>query len=161
MAISVGDKLPDATFYVMGDEGPATRTTNDVFGGKKVVLFAVPGAFTPTCHRNHMPGFVDNVEAIKAKGVDDICVVACNDVFVVDAWNDISGGNGKITALADPNAEFAKALGKDLDLTEHGLGMRSRRYAMVVEDGKVTAFNEDDNPGEATASSAANILKAL
>lgn len=161
MAISVGDKLPDATFYRMGEDGPGTTTTNEIFAGKKVVLFAVPGAFTPTCNNNHLPGFIEHEAGIKAKGIDEIAVVSCNDVFVMDAWASTSGGEGKITFLADPNADFAKALGLELDLSERGLGMRSKRYAMIVDDGKVTTFNMDKAPGEASESGAAKIIEAL
>jgi len=161
MAISVGDTLPEATFYTMGEEGPTTVATGDVFSGKKVVLFAVPGAFTPTCSNNHLPGFIEHEATIKAKGVDQIAVVSCNDAFVMDAWASVSGGEGKIQFLADPNADFAKSLGMELDLIERGLGMRSKRYAMIVEDGKVTTLNIDTAPGEANASSAVKVLEAL
>jgi peroxiredoxin len=161
MAISIGDKLPDAKFYHMGENGPEETSTAQVFNGKKVVLFAVPGAFTPTCSNNHLPGFIEHEAAIKDKGVDEIAVVACNDAFVMDAWASISGGEGKIHFLADPNAEFAKALGMDLDLTARGLGMRSRRYAMIVEDGKVTMLGVDEVPSDANASSASKVLEAL
>lgn len=161
MPISVGDKLPEANFYHMGEDGPSQTSTADVFAGKKVVLFAVPGAFTPTCNNNHLPGFIEHEAAIKAKGVDEIAVVSCNDVFVMDAWASTSGGAGKISFLADPNADFAKSLGMELDLTERGLGMRSLRYAMVVDDGTVTTLNVDEVPSDASASSAAKIIEAL
>lgn len=161
MAISVGDSLPDATFMCTIDGNPGAATTSDVFSGKKVVLFAVPGAFTPTCHKNHMPGFVEHSETIKGKGVDEIAVVSVNDVFVMDAWSGISGAEGKIKFLSDPNAEFTKSIGMELDLTARGLGVRSKRYAMIVEDGKVTTFNLEDNPGEAVASTADKILESL
>ncbi|MEM9329858.1 MAG: peroxiredoxin [Pseudomonadota bacterium] len=161
MTISIGAELPEATFHHVTEDGPATTTTADVFSGKKVVLFAVPGAFTPTCHKNHLPGFVENAEAIKQKGVDEIAVTSVNDVFVLDAWASISGAEGKIKFLGDPNADFAKALGMELDLTERGLGVRSMRYAMIVEDGKVTTLNLEDNPGQAVDSSAEKILEAL
>lgn len=161
MGISIGDTLPEATFTIMGEEGPGEKSSADLFRGRKVVLFAVPGAFTPTCHNNHMPGFVEHADAIKAKGVDEIAVVSVNDVFVMDAWKSAVNCDDKITFLADGSAGFTKAIGMDLDLTERGLGMRSLRYAMIVEDGKVTALNVDDVPSSATASSAENILKAL
>ncbi|MEM7215131.1 MAG: peroxiredoxin [Pseudomonadota bacterium] len=161
MTIAVGAKLPDATFYHIGEDGPTTTTTSDVAAGKKLVLFAVPGAFTPTCHKNHLPGFVEQAEALKEKGVDEIAVVSVNDVFVMDAWADISGAQGKITFLSDPNADFAKALGLELDLTERGLGMRSKRYAMIVDDGTVTTLNLEDNPGQAVDSSAEKLLESL
>src|SRR5882757_1163423 len=118
MTIKVGDRLPNATFTVMTADGPAVKTTDDIFKGKKVVLFAVPGAFTPTCHKNHLPGFLNNADAIKAKGVDTIAVTGVNDVFVMDAWKKASGAEGKIEFLADGSAKFASALGLSIDLGE-------------------------------------------
>ena len=160
MTIKVGDKLPDATFNTMSPEGPKPMTTADVFGGKKVVLFAVPGAFTPTCHKNHLPGFVKNLAAIKAKGINTVAVTGVNDVFVMDAWKKASGGDG-IEFLADGSAAWAKAVGITADLTERGLGVRSGRYAMVVEDGVVKALNVEEGPGKAEVSGADNLLKGL
>jgi glutaredoxin/glutathione-dependent peroxiredoxin len=160
MAIKVGDRVPNATFTVMTAEGPKPMTTDEVFKGKKVVLFAVPGAFTPTCHKNHLPGFVKNATAIKAKGVNTIAVTGVNDVFVMDAWKKASGGDG-IEFLADGSASWAKAIGITADLTERGLGLRSGRYAMVVEDGVVKALNVEDAPGKADISGADNLLKSL
>jgi peroxiredoxin len=160
MPIKVGDRLPNATFMVMTPEGPKPRTTDEIFKGKKVVLFAVPGAFTPTCHKNHLPGFVKNAAAIKAKGVDTIAVTGVNDVFVMDAWKKASGGDS-IEFLADGSARFASAIGLTADLTERGLGIRSQRYAMVVEDGVVKTLNIEDAPGKAEISSAENLLKSL
>ena len=160
MAIKVGDRLPNATFREMTAEGPKPRTTDEIFKGKKVVLFAVPGAFTPTCHKNHMPGFVKNADAIKAKGIDTIAVTGVNDVFVMDAWKKASGGDS-IDFLADGSAAFAKALGLTADLTERGLGVRSQRYAMVVEDGVIKTLNVEDAPGKADVSGADNLLKGL
>jgi peroxiredoxin len=160
MAIKVGDRVPNATFTVMTVEGPKPRTSDEIFKGKKVVLFAVPGAFTPTCHKNHMPGFVKNADAIKAKGISTIAVTGVNDVFVMDAWKKASGGEA-IEFLADGSANFAKALGLTADLTERGLGMRSQRYAMVVDDGVVKTLNVEDAPGKAEVSSADNLLKSL
>ena len=162
MPIKVGDRLPNATFTVMTPEGPKPRTTDEIFKGKKVVLFAVPGAFTPTCHKNHMPGFVKNAAAIKAKGVDAIAVTGVNDVFVMDAWKNASGAGGQVDHfLADGSANFAKALGLTADLTERGLGVRSQRYAMVVQDGVVKALNVEDAPGKAEISGADNLMKSL
>jgi alkyl hydroperoxide reductase subunit AhpC len=135
--IKVGDTLPNATFTVMTAEGPKPRTTDDIFKGKKVVLFAVPGAFTPTCHKNHLPGFIAHADEIKAKGVDTIAVTGVNDVFVMDAWSKDTGGNGKIDFLADGSGTFAKAIDLTVDLNERGLGLRSRRYAMIVDNGIV------------------------
>jgi peroxiredoxin len=162
MTIQVGDRLPEAKFRTMGPEGkPVEKTTDDVFKGRKVVLFAVPGAFTPTCHRNHMPGFVAKAGEIKAKGVDAIVVTAVNDVFVLDAWTKASGCDGKIEYLADGNGDFARAVGLSFDGSGNGLGTRSKRYAMVVQDGVVKTLNVEDAPGKAEASSVDNLLKAL
>ena len=161
MAIQAGDKLPEATFAVMGAEGPEQKSTADVFGGRKVVLFAVPGAFTPTCHKGHMPGFVQHADEIKAKGVDAVACTSVNDVFVMDAWAKDSGATGKIEMLADGSADFAKKLGLDLDLTERGLGMRSQRYSMVVEDGVVKSVNVEAAPPDHDVSSAKSMLTQL
>ena len=161
MAISVGDRLPEATFAVMGGEGPDQKTTADIFGGKKVVLFAVPGAFTPTCSKQHLPGFVANADKIKAKGIDAIACTAVNDVFVMDAWGKSAGADGKVVMLADGSANFAKKLGLEMDLSERGLGIRSKRYAMIVEDGVVKALEIEDAPGSAEKSGAEAIAKLL
>ena len=160
MVIKVGDTVPTATFTVMTGEGPKPKTTDEIFKGKKVVLFAVPGAFTPTCHKNHMPGFVKNADAINAKGINTIAVTGVNDVFVMDAWKKASGGDA-IEFLADGSAGFAKALGLTADLTERGLGVRSQRYAMVVDDGVVKTLNVEDAPGKADVSGADNLIKSL
>ena len=159
--IKVGDRLPNATFTTMTPDGPKPQTTDDIFKGKKVVLFAVPGAFTPTCHKNHLPGFVANADKIKAKGVDTIAVTGVNDVFVMDAWKQNTGAAGKIEFLADGSAAFAKAIGLDMDLGERGLGMRSKRYAMIVDDGVVKTLNIEEAPGKADVSGAENLLKGL
>ncbi|HKC33459.1 MAG TPA: peroxiredoxin [Xanthobacteraceae bacterium] len=161
MAIKVGDRLPEAKFRVMTAEGPGWKTTDEVFKGKKVVLFAVPGAFTPTCHKNHLPGFVQNAAAIKAKGVDSIAVTAVNDGFVMDAWKKASNAEGKIEFLADGNGEFAKAIDMTLDGSGNGLGLRSKRYSMLVEDGVVKKLNVEEAPGKAETSSADALLKQL
>jgi peroxiredoxin len=161
MAIQVGDQLPPATFRVMTDDGPAAKTTDDVFKGRKVVLVAVPGAFTPTCDRNHLPGYVKNADAIRAAGIDAIAVTAANDVFVLTAWAKSTGAEGKIEMLADGNADFAKALGLSFDGSGFGLGTRSQRYSMVVEDGTVTSLNVEDSPGKADISGAENLLTQL
>src|SRR5262245_56752324 len=159
--IKVGDRLPNATFMTMTADGPKPQTTDDIFKGKKVVLFAVPGAFTPTCHKNHLPGFLTNADKIKGKGIDTIAVTGLNDVFVMDAWKEKTGAAGKIEFLADGSAAFAKALGLDMDLSERGLGMRSKRYAMVVDDGVVKTLNIEEAPGKADVSGAENLLKGL
>jgi peroxiredoxin len=160
MAIKVGDRIPNASFTVMTPEGPKPKTTDDIFKGKKVVLFAVPGAFTPTCNNNHMPGFVKNADAIKAKGIDTIAVTGVNDVFVMDAWKKASQAE-KIEFLADGSAAFAKAIGLTVDLGERGLGTRSSRYSMLVEDGVVKKLNVEDAPGKADLSGADNLLKQI
>jgi glutaredoxin/glutathione-dependent peroxiredoxin len=161
MTIKVGDRLPHASFNVMTADGPKPHTTDDIFKGKKVVLFAVPGAFTPTCHKNHLPGFIKNADAIRAKGVDSIVVTAVNDVFVMDAWEKATGAEGKIEFLADGSAEFAKAIGLSDDRTARGMGIRSLRYAMLVEDGVVKVLNIEDVAGKADISGAENMLKSL
>jgi peroxiredoxin len=161
MAIKVGDRLPEAKFRVMTAEGPGWKTTDEVFKGKKVVLFAVPGAFTPTCHKNHLPGFVQNAAAIKAKGIDSIAVTAVNDGFVMDAWKKASNAEGKVEFLADGNGEFAKAIDMTLDGSGNGLGLRSKRYSMLVEDGVVKKLNVEEAPGKAETSSADALLKQL
>lgn len=161
MSLKVGDALPDATFHVMTEDGPAPRKSADIFPGKKVVMIAVPGAFTPTCTMNHLPGFIENAEEIKAKGVDEILVTGVNDVFVMDAWAEATGGKGKVTFLADGSADFAKAADMTLDLTSRGLGIRSQRYAMVVEDGTVKMLAVEANPGQADMTKVENVLKAL
>ena len=161
MAIKVGDRLPEAKFRVMTAEGPGWKTTDEVFKGKKVVLFAVPGAFTPTCHKNHLPGFLGNADKIKQKGIDTIAVTGVNDVFVMDAWKQNTDAAGKIEFLADGSAAFAKEIGLSVDLGERGLGTRSQRYAMVVEDGVVKTLNVEDTPGKADISGAENLLKGL
>jgi peroxiredoxin len=161
MAIKVGDRLPEAKFRVMTAEGPGWKTTDEVFKGKKVVLFAVPGAFTPTCHKNHLPGFVQNAAAIKAKGIDSIAVTAVNDGFVMDAWKKASNAEGKIEFLADGNGEFAKAIDMTLDGSGNGLGLRSKRYSMLVEDGVVKKLNLEPNPGKVEVSGGETLLGQL
>lgn len=161
MTIKVGDKIPDAKFTVMGPEGPAPRTTAEVFKGKKVALFAVPGAYTPTCHKNHMPGFVDRVDVLKAKGVDTIACTAVNDIFVLTNWSKDTGAAGKIEMLADGSGDFAKAIGLDIDLSAFGLGIRSKRYAMMVEDGVVKILNVEDKTPVAEQSSAETLCSMI
>ena len=161
MAIKVGDKLPNASFTVMTPDGPKPQTTDDIFKGKKVVLFAVPGAFTPTCSNNHLPGFLTNADKIKAKGIDTIAVTGVNDVFVMNAWKKATDTGGKIEFLADGSAAFANAIGLSVDLGARGLGTRSQRYAMVVEDGVVKTLNIEDQPGKAEVSGAENLLKGM
>ena len=161
MTIQLGDRLPAATFRVSTPDGVATRSTDDVFAGRRVVLFAVPGAFTPTCDRNHLPGYLEHADAIRARGVDAIAVTGVNDVFVMDAWARSSGGAGLIQFLADGNADFARAVGLDFDGSERGMGPRSKRYSMLVEDGTVAILAVEDAPSRADVSGAAAMLEAL
>lgn len=161
MTIAVGDKLPEATFKEKTADGPVEVKTGDLFAGKKVVLFAVPGAFTPTCTLNHLPGYLENRDAILARDVDDIAVVAVNDWHVMGAWAQQSNGFGKIHFLADFDASFTKAMGLDIDLSGGGLGVRSKRYSMLIEDGVVKSLNIEESPGQATVSGAAAMLEQL
>lgn len=161
MTIAVGDKIPEVQFFIMTDDGPGSLTTSELFDGKTVAFFAVPGAFTPTCHAKHVPGFITHAAELKSKGVDTIACVSVNDVFVMDQWAKDTGGSDTISFLADGSATFTKAVGMDLDLTERGLGIRSKRYAMLVKDGTVAALNIEDAPSSAEKSSAAELLKAL
>lgn len=145
MPIKVGDKLPDATFMTMTADGPKPKTTAEVFGGKKVALFAVPGAYTPTCHKQHMPGFVQRAAELKAKGFDAIACTAVNDIFVLSQWGKDSGADA-FEMLADGSADFAKKIGLEFDLSARGMGVRSKRYSMAVEDGVVKILNVEDQP---------------
>ncbi|AWN34895.1 peroxiredoxin [Methylobacterium radiodurans] len=158
--IQVGDHLPQATFRVNGPDGPAAKTTDDVFKGRRVVLVGVPGAFTPSCHRNHLPGFVTHRDEILARGIDAIAVTAVNDVFVLDAWAKASGAES-IEFLADGNADFVKAIGLEMDGTGFGLGIRSKRYAALVEDGVVRVLNIEESPSKAEISGAEALLKVI
>ena len=160
MTIAVGEKLPEATFMTMGADGPEPVTTAQVFGGKRVALFAVPGAFTPTCSARHLPGFKDNVEAFQAKGVDAIACTAVNDVFVMSAWAKDQGVKDEMQMLSDGNGVFAKAIGLELDASGFGMGSRSQRYAMVVNDGVVEALHVEEG-GEFRVSSADYVLENL
>jgi peroxiredoxin len=158
MAISVGDRLPETTFRTMGADGtPKETKTADVFAGKKVALFAVPGAYTGVCHRQHMPGYVKNYEELKNKGFDTIACTSTNDIFVLAQWSKDSNADGKILMLADGSAEFARKIGLDIDLSARGMGVRSKRYSMIVEDGVVKALNVEEVPANHDKSSAANL----
>jgi len=161
MALCVGDKLPDATFKVMADGGLADMTTQEVFSGKTVALFAVPGAFTPTCNAKHVPNFLGALDALKAKGVDTVACISVNDAFVLGAWAKATAADGKILFLADGNAEFTKAAGFEFDASGNGLGIRSKRYAMVAEDGVVKVLNVEEAPKVVEMSSAEKLLEAL
>jgi glutaredoxin/glutathione-dependent peroxiredoxin len=158
MSIKVGDRLPEATFVTMGENGPERRSISDIFCGKRVVLFAVPGAFTPTCHLKHMPGFIQQAEAFRARGIDSIACVAVNDIHVLTAWGKASGADGTILFLADGNGDFTRAIGMELDGTAFGMGRRSQRYAMLVEDRVVNAIHLEAQPGIADESSAEKLL---
>ncbi len=160
MAIQVGAKIPSVTLKTMTAEGIQDVSTDDLFGDKKVVLFAVPGAFTPTCSAKHLPGFVEHADAVRAKGVDEIACVSVNDAFVMGAWGEQHGAGGKVTMLADGNGEFSRALGLDFDGSNFGMGVRSQRYAAVVENGVVTHLAVE-KPMAFEVSSAEAILEAL
>ena len=154
MSIQLGEQLPDATFTTMTPDGPKPMTTNELFKGRKVAMFAVPGAYTPTCHKAHMPGFVERVGELKAKGIDAVMCTSVNDIFVLTNWAHDTGAEGKITMLADGSAAFAKLVGLDIDLTKFGLGVRSKRYAMLIDDGVVKVLNVEDAPPAHGVSSA-------
>ena len=160
MTIKVGDKVPAAKLQIKTKDGVQTKTTDELFGGKKVVLFALPGAFTPTCSAKHLPGFVNNFQAIKAKGVDAIACLSVNDAFVMDAWGKDQNVEDKVMMLADGNGDFTKAVGLTMDGTGYGMGVRSQRYAMVIDNGVVKTLNVEA-PGAFEVSSAESVLKAL
>jgi len=161
MTIKTGDRLPEATFATMTADGPKPMTTSEAFGGKTVAVFAVPGAFTPTCHLNHLPTYMAQADELKARGAEATYCIAVNDPFVLGAWSDATASGDDITMLADGSGEFTKAIGMELDLNGHGLGMRSKRYAMLVEDGVVKTLLVEDNPGEADKSTAESLLAAM
>ncbi len=160
MTIKVGDRLPEATLMKATAEGPQAVTTAELFGGKTVALFSVPGAFTPTCSAKHLPGFVDKADALKAKGVDDIVCIAVNDAFVMKAWGQSAGADGKVTMVGDGNCEFSKALGLTMDGSKFGLGTRGQRFSLVAKDGVVTQLNVEE-PGAFSVSSAEHMLGQL
>lgn len=159
MTISVGDRIPDVTLVKATENGPEKVQSGDYFKGKKVALFSVPGAFTPTCSARHLPGYVDKAQDLKAKGVDEIACTAVNDAFVMGAWNQ-NAGSGDITMLADGNGEFAEAVGLTMDGSGFGLGKRGQRYSMIVEDGVVKELNVEQ-PGDFSVSSAEHMLGQL
>lgn len=161
MTIAIGETIPAATLKEKTAEGVVDIEVGEFLKGRKVVLFAVPGAFTPTCSMNHLPGFLENRDSFYAKGVDEIAVVAVNDHHVMQAWAKASGGEGKIRFLADGSAKFTKALGLENDMSAGGMGIRSKRFSMLVEDGKVTQLNVEDTPGKAEVSGAATLLGQL
>jgi peroxiredoxin len=159
--IAEGEKLPEATLKLVTDDGSKDVTTTEFFGGRKVVLFGVPGAFTPTCSNNHLPGFIENHDAILGRGVDAIAVVSVNDQHVMRAWARFSGGEGKIAFLADGNGTFARATGLDANMEAAGFGTRSKRFSMIVEDGVVKKLNVEQARGAVVDSGAARILEQL
>ena len=161
MTISVGDKIPSVTLKQLTPEGVKEVTTDEIFSGKKVVLFAVPGAFTPACSQRHLPGFVERAADIKAKGVDEIACVAVNDAFVMGAWGRDQKTEGKVRLLADGSGDFVRALGLELDLSKGGLGIRSQRYSMLVDNGVVKSLNIEKQPGQVDVSGAEAMLRAL
>ena len=160
MSIKVGDKVPSATLMQMKDGGPKPVTTDQLFAGKKVALFALPGAFTPTCSAKHLPGFIQNSDALKAKGIDTIACVSVNDAFVMGAWGEQQKAGDKVMMLADGNGDFARALGLELDATKFGMGKRSQRFSMVVDNGVVTQLNVEQ-PGAFEVSSADHMMALL
>ena len=160
MSIKVGDKMPKGQFTRMGANGPEPVTTDDLFNGKKVVLFSVPGAFTPTCSAKHLPGFVENADALKKKGIDTIACMAVNDVFVMKAWGESGKTGDKVMMLADGNGEYARALGLEMDASKFGMGQRGKRFSVIVDNGVVKQLNVE-GPGEFGVSSAESALKQL
>ncbi len=160
MTIKVGDRIPSATLMQMKDGGPKPVTTSELFDGKKVVVFALPGAFTPTCSAKHLPGFIQNSDAIHQKGVDTIACLSVNDAFVMGAWGDQQGAGNKVVMLADGNGDFTRQLGLEMDASKFGMGQRSKRYAMVVDNGIVKELNVEE-PGAFAVSSAEHVMKQL
>ncbi len=161
MTIKVGDSLPGATFRVMTEDGVQTKTTDDIFKGKKVALFAVPGAYTGTCHKMHLPSIFLNAYAMKDKGIDTVAIVSVNDAFVMNAWKRDTDQRDEAIFLADGNADFTKAIGMEMDGSGFGLGTRSKRYSMLVEDGVVKTFNLEPNPGKVEVSGGDTLLGQL
>jgi peroxiredoxin len=161
MAIKVGDRVPAGSFGIMKSDGPGSVTTDELFKGKTVVVFSVPGAYTPTCSKTHLPGFVSNAAALKAKGIDTLACLAVNDVFVMDAWGQGAGADGKVMMLADGNATYTKALGLELDASGFGMGTRGQRFAMVVKDGVVQKLMVEPSAGQCTISGGESVLSTL
>jgi len=160
MSIQTGEKMPAGTFGVMTKDGPGAMSTEELFSGKKVVLFSVPGAFTPTCSANHLPGFIDHAGEFMSKGVDTVACMAVNDVFVMDAWGKDRGVDDKVTMLADGNGEYARALGLEMDGTSFGMGKRGQRFAIVVNDG-VAEHVAVEAPGKFEVSKAEAVLASI
>ncbi|MBT5862475.1 MAG: peroxiredoxin [Gammaproteobacteria bacterium] len=160
MTIAVGENMPSGTFGIMTESGPGALSTSDLFSGKKVVLVSVPGAFTPTCSMNHLPGYVDQIDALKGKNVDTVACMAVNDVFVMDAWGKDRGVGGNVMMLADGNGEYVGALGLEMDASGFGMGIRGQRFAIIVDDGKATHV-AIEAPGQFEVSKVEAILEAL
>ena len=160
MTIKVGDRIPSATLMKAGAEGPQPVDTDSFFAGRKVALFSVPGAFTPTCSARHLPGYVEKAGELKAKGVDEVAAVSVNDAFVMGAWGKQAGADGKVTMLADGNGDFAEALGLSADFSKFGMGKRGQRWSAIVDDGVVTELNVEE-PGAFSVSSAEFLLGQL
>jgi peroxiredoxin len=161
MTIKPGDELPDATLMHLTDAGPAPISTEELFGGKTVALFAVPGAFTPTCSNQHLPGFIEKSEELRAAGVDTIVCMSVNDAFVMGAWGQQQGANGKVMMVGDGNAELTQKMGLSVDSSGFGMGTRSVRFSMIVRDGVLETLNIEQNPGQAVDSGAENLLSQL
>lgn len=159
--IAAGEKLPEMELMIVTDDGPEVIKSDEFFGGKKVVLIGLPGAFTGTCSGVHLPGFLENADAIKSKGIDTIALVSVNDHHVMKAWAEQSGAMGNILFIADWDSAFTKAIDMEFDASGGGLGMRSKRYSMIVDNGEVKTLNVEDSPGQAVASAAAVILEQL
>jgi glutaredoxin/glutathione-dependent peroxiredoxin len=161
MSLQVGQTAPQGTLKIITADGPAEKSASDLFGSGTVVLVGVPGAFTPTCNDNHVPGYLDNAEALKARGADAIYILSANDHFVMRAWEKSLGSQGKVTMIADWNAAYAKALGLDIDISVAGLGVRAKRFSILFKDGKAAAVHVEDSPGVVVNTSAAAMIDAL
>lgn len=161
MTVSVGDQMPEAQVRVLSEDGPQEAAVSEVFADKTVLLFAVPGAYTPTCHRQHLPGYLDHLESIRERGVDEVVCLAVNDPFVLEHWARETGALGRVTFLADGNGEFTRALGLEFDGGGAGLGVRAKRFAMLVRNGEIAELAVEDSPGAVTDSGAEEFLKRL
>lgn len=160
MTIRVGDTIPDVRVYVLGESGPETRQTGEIFSGKRAVMFALPGAFTPTCSRSHLPGYVEHAQEIRSRGVELIACLSVNDAWVMGAWGKAHGAEDKVMMLADGNAEFSRAMGLHVDMQGAGFGVRSSRYAMILDNGVLTHLNAEE-PRKLEVSDALSILALL
>jgi glutaredoxin/glutathione-dependent peroxiredoxin len=160
MTLKVGDSIPSATLMQMKDGAPRTVKTDELFSGRKVVIFALPGAFTPTCSAKHLPGFIQHADEMKSRGVDVIACISVNDAFVMGAWGNAHGSGEKVMMLADGNGDFTKSVGLEMDATKFGMGIRSQRYSMLVEDGVITQLNIEE-PGAFSVSSAEHIMRQI